>query len=288
MSVSMSIQEIYERLKVDNERVVSRITNFIKDFVSKSKKDGVVIGLSGGIDSTVTAYLCVKALGNQNIIGLIMPEANVTPEEDIKDAITVATKLNIEYHVIDITNYVKSIEALIPNADQVSKGNIRARMRMIILYYYANVKNYLVVGTGDKSELLLGYFTKYGDGASDFMPIADLYKTQVRELGKYLGVPEQITLKKSSPRLWAGQMAETELGLSYDIIDPILFALVDLRLSTKVVAERLNVNENLVKSIYSRVLSNEHKRRGPMIIQIGSRGHGIGFRIPFMSGEFSD
>ncbi len=282
----MSIQEIYQQLKVDSERVTSRITSFIKDFVIRSNRGGVVVGLSGGIDSTVTAYLCVKALGNQNVVGLIMPEANVTPEEDIKDALSVAKRLNVEYHMIDITNYAKSIEALIPNSDQVSRGNIRARIRMVILYYYANVKNYLVVGTGDKSEILLGYFTKYGDGASDFMPIADLYKTQVRELGKYLGVPDQIVLKKSSPRLWAGQMAETELVLSYDTIDPILYTLVDLRLDVKTISEKLNVSENLVRSIYNRVLSNEHKRRGPMIVQIGSRGYGVGFRIPFMSGEF--
>ncbi|MEM3715115.1 MAG: NAD+ synthase [Thermoprotei archaeon] len=281
----MSVQGAYQQLKIDSERVVSRITSFIKDFIIKSNRSGIVIGLSGGIDSTVTAYLCVKALGNKNVFGLIMPEANVTPEEDIKDALSVAKKLDIEYRIVDITNYVKNIEALIPNSDQVSRGNIRARIRMVILYYYANVKNYLVVGTGDKSEILLGYFTKYGDGASDFMPIADLYKTQVRELGKYLEVPENILLKKSSPRLWAGQMAETELGLSYDIIDPILYALVDLRLDARTVSEKLNVSEDLVRSIYNRVLSNEHKRRGPMIVQVGSRGYGIGFRIPFMSGE---
>jgi NAD+ synthase len=284
----MSIPSVLSQLNIDYEKVVSRIINFIKDFVDKSGKKGVVIGLSGGIDSTVTAYLCVKALGNQNMIGLIMPEINVTPDEDIKDALDVAKRLNIEHHIINITDFVKSIEALIPNSDVVSRGNIRARIRMVILYYYANVKDYLVVGTGDKSEVLLGYFTKYGDGASDFMPIADLYKTQVRALGKYLGVPEKITAKKSSPRLWAGQMAETELGLSYDIIDPILYYLVDLRLNVKAVAEKVGVNEEIVRSIYKRVLLNEHKRRGPMLIQVSSRAHGVGFRIPFMSGEVSE
>lgn len=276
------------QLSVDYERVVPRIINFIRDFVSKSGKKGVVVGLSGGIDSTVTAYLCVKALSSQNVIGLIMPETNVTPEEDVKDALEVAKRLNIEHHVINITDFVKGIESLIPDSDVVSKGNIRARIRMVILYYYANAKDYLVVGTGDKSEVLLGYFTKYGDGASDFMPIADLYKTQVRELGKYLGVPEKIVAKKSSPRLWAGQMAETELGLSYDIIDPILYYLIDLRLNIETVAEKVGVSEKIVRSIYNRVLINEHKRRGPMLIQVGSRAQGIGFRIPFMSGELSE
>ncbi len=284
----MSVPSLSTQLSVDYERVISRITNFIKDFVNKSGKKGVVIGLSGGIDSTVTAYLCVKSLGDQNVIGLIMPEANVTPEEDVKDALDVAKNLNIEHHIIDITSYVKSIESLIPDSDIVSKGNIRARIRMVILYYYANTKDYLVAGTGDKSEILLGYFTKYGDGASDFMPIADLYKTQVRALGKYLGIPEKIVLKKSSPRLWAGQMAETELGLSYDIIDPILYGLIDLRLNIKAVAEKVGVSEGTVRSIYNRVLLNEHKRRGPMLIQVGSRAQGIGFRVPFMSGEISE
>ncbi len=161
------------------------IVSFIKRQVEESQTDGAVLGLSGGIDSSVTAYLCVEALGSRRVMGLIMPDLRATPEEDVKDARLVASELCMETKEIDVAPihkaYMKSLE---PN--RLAEGNLRARIRMSLLYYHANLLNRLAVGTGDRSEMLLGYFTKYGDGGVDVLPIADLYKTEVRRLGEVL------------------------------------------------------------------------------------------------------
>ncbi|RLE52976.1 MAG: NAD(+) synthetase, partial [Candidatus Methanomethylicota archaeon] len=216
-------------LEINAPVVVDVISRFLRQHLSPPIS-GVVVGLSGGLDSTVTAYLCVNALGSESVLGLIMPDPEVTPKQDVDDAILVAERLGIKYYLIDISRIIKAFSNSIPNFSfeaKVPVGNLRARVRMCLLYYYANLEGRMVVGTGDKSELLLGYFTKYGDGGVDVLPIGDLYKTQVRMLGKYLGIPERIIKKPSSPRLWKGHLAEEELGLTYDIIDPILHLLVD-------------------------------------------------------------
>ena len=270
-------------LSIDYEYVTTRITNFIRWYVEKAGVRGAVIGLSGGIDSTVAAYLLVRALGSEKVIGLILPEKNSTPKEDVEDAVTVAKALGIEYKVIDITPIVESFLSVLPKADKIVIGNVKVRVRMVILYYHANMYNMLVAGTSDKSELLIGYFTKYGDGASDITPISDLYKTQVRMLAKYLEVPEKIILKKSSPRLWPGHLAEEEIGLSYELLDQILYGLVDLRMDVEDVAKKLNIGRDLVARIRERIIKNEHKRRGPMGIQVSGRGYGVGYRIPHLT-----
>ena len=202
-----------------------RVVSFIKRKVEESQADGAVLGLSGGIDSAVTAYLGVEALGSRRITGLIMPDLRATPEQDAEDAKLVASELCIETKEIDIAPihkaYLKSVE---PN--RLAEGNLRARIRMSLLYYHANLTNRLVMGTGDRSELLLGYFTKYGDGGVDILPIADLYKTEVRRLGEALGINRRIIAKRSSPRLWPGHIAESEIGMSYETIDQIFQAQV--------------------------------------------------------------
>ncbi len=265
--------------KLNYEAAVIQISNFLKKALEKARAEGYVLGLSGGIDSSVTAALAVKSV--KNLKALIMPEENVTPKEDIEDAIELCNKLAIDFKIIPI-NEIK--EKIIEKAgflgDIKSIGNLSARIRMTLLYYYANSNNLLVLGTGDKSEILMGYFTKYGDGGVDVLPIADLYKTQVRELGKYLGLSEKIITKKSSPRLWAGQEAEVELGISYDLLDKILFGLVELELSIAAIARELNIDISLVKKISERVKMNEHKRRGPIICQLGLKGVGSGYRLP--------
>jgi len=254
-------------LRINGSVVVRSIVNFIRSFIHPPI-EGVVLGLSGGIDSTVTFYLCVRALKSHRILALIMPDSEVTPSEDTDDAIAIAENFNVKYHVIDINPIVKVFSRRLPNFSfeaNVPCGNLRARIRMCILYYYANLENRLVVGTGDKSELLIGYFTKYGDGGVDILPLGDLYKTQVRMLGRYLNVPDNILRKPSSPRLWKDHLAEEELGVTYDVLDPILHLLVDEKLSEVEISEKLKVSLNLVLRVKSMVERSQHKRKLPPI-----------------------
>jgi len=263
------------------EEVEKQIGLFLKNVLENSGSKGYVIGLSGGIDSTVALYLAKRNLGNEKLLALIMPEKDVTPEEDINDAINVCEELKIDYKIIEISKikneFIKSIDLI---ADKKTIGNLSPRIRMTILYYFANYFNYLVLGTGDKSELLIGYFTKYGDGGVDVLPLGDLYKTYVRKLGKYLGIPEKIVNKKSSPRLWKGHLAEEEIGISYEILDKILYGLVELEYSIEKISEELNIEKDIIKKIKQRIIENEHKRRGPIICDLGLKGIGIGYRLP--------
>ena len=257
-------------LKVDFDRVSKVIQDFIRDYIYSTGCKGVVIGLSGGIDSSVTAYLTVKAIGKENVLGLIMPY-RTTPKEDIEDALTIANTLGIKYYIIDITGIRDSFAKLLPEfneEERIPTGNLLPRIRMTILYYYANKYNYIVVGTSDKSELLLGYFTKYGDGGVDILPIGCLYKTQVRALGKYLGIPGRIIAKPSSPRLWPGHLAEEELGFKYEDVDPVLYALFDLKLPIEETVYKTGKSIEFVKKIYEIVQKNEHKRKTPPVPSI--------------------
>ncbi|HJU60203.1 MAG TPA: NAD+ synthase [Nitrososphaeraceae archaeon] len=197
------------------------ITDFIRNEVTTSNSQGVVLGLSGGIDSSVALYLATKALGNNKVSGLILPDKKVSRQSDIDDAIELSQKVAINYHVIDITEIKQKYMDILP-LEKISIGNLTARIRMNFIYYYANIEHKLVLGTSDKSELMIGYFTKFGDGAADILPLADIYKTEVRELAKYLNLPKKILLKKSSPSLWKDQTAEDEIGMEYEKIDTIL------------------------------------------------------------------
>jgi len=244
---------------LDFELVARRIEEFIRRKVSEAGASGVVLGLSGGLDSSTAAYLAVRALGRGSVLGLLLPDSRVTPPSDIEDARAVADALDIETIYIDIASIHRAyMEYLEPH--RLAEGNLRARIRMCILYYYANLLNRLVLGTGDRSEVLLGYFTKYGDGGVDIQPLAGLYKTQVRALAAYLGVPKQIVAKRSSPRLWAGQMAEDELGLSYEDIDRILYSVFDLKMVVEEVSRSLGLPMDKVLSVLNRHQTTEHKR----------------------------
>lgn len=244
-----------------------KIVSFIKNKVEETKLEGVVVGLSGGIDSTVTCYLCVEALGSKNVLALIMPDLRVTPQEDVDDASEVADELSIKKKVIDIApihrTFMKFLE---PNL--IAEGNLRARIRMSLLYYHANLTNRLVCGTGDKSELLLGYFTKYGDGGVDLLPLGDLYKTEVRRLGEILGVNRKIVSKQSSPRLWYGQTAESEIGLSYEKIDTILISYFEDNYDMATISKKFNIPYTQVEKIIDMCKNNEHKRKQPEICSI--------------------
>jgi len=267
------------------DAALSRILEFIKDKVHDAGLSGVVIGLSGGVDSSVTVTLAVKALNKDKVHGLILPDKRTTPKEDIDDAIEIAKNLGIKFHIIEISKVYDSLADLMPfysPDNNIANGNIRARIRMIMLYYYANINRLMVCGTSDKSELLLGYYTKYGDGGSDILPIGDLYKTQVRILAKKLGLPEKIYSKPSSPRLWPGQTAENELGLSYEIIDTILFYYFNLRMDIDKIHLETEIPRDLIIKIIKRVLVNEHKRMTPPIPKISGISISTDWWMPYM------
>lgn len=250
----------------DFHTLSKRIERFISNYLANSSAKGVIIGLSGGLDSAVVLKLTVNALGPTNVLGLVMP-SDTTPKEDTSDAIDHAKSLGVRYLIIDINPLLAKYSEILPE-DKKARGNLMARIRTNILYYHANVNNYIVVGTSDKSELYLGYFTKFGDGAADIMPIANLYKTQVRGLGKSLKIPEAIVKKKSSPRLWDNHLAEDEIGMDYETIDPILHLLVDKKMKPKAAAKKLGVSEKQVNTIKEMMEKSLHKREMPAISKL--------------------
>lgn len=204
------------------EKHIDNIAKWIQQKVEEAKVDGVVIGLSGGVDSTVTAALAVKALGRDKVLGIIMPcESN---SNDMTDAISVARILDIDVKRINLTkvfwDFLYQINQKIGFIkNSLTSANIKARLRMTALYAFANEKNYFVIGTTNKSEMILGYFTKYGDGGVDIEPIADYYKTEIKQIGYELGLPEKLIERVPSAGLWNGQSDENELGFSYDEFD---------------------------------------------------------------------
>ncbi len=251
----------------DWNEVINRITSFIKQKVDEADAKGVVVGISGGIDSAVVSFLCVRALGWDRVLGLIMPEKGVTPEEDVNDALKICKMLGIEYKVIEINPVIDVFLKILGRNDDIAVANIKPRVRMIINYYHANSRKMLVAGTGNKSELMVGYFTKYGDGGVDILPIGDLYKTEVFQLAKYLGVPEKIINKKPSAGLWKGQTDEEELRISYSKLDAILKAIErDIELTK--IPEIAGVKEDEVNRVVQMIQNSKHKREMPPIVEL--------------------
>jgi len=276
----MSVQSVLRELKDVNYSVISEyIIRRISEYISESGKNGGIIGLSGGIDSSVTTVLLSKA--TQNYFILLMPSSS-TPQKDMEDARKIINMIgaNNKYKIINIDPILESFKNEIKTNDKLVLGNIKARIRMVLLYAYAQIMNYLVIGTGDKSELLLGYFTKYGDGGVDILPIGDLYKTQVRELGRYLGLPEDIVTKPSSPALWEGQTAEGELGVSYDIIDAVLYLRVEKMMDINSIAKELQIDAEIVSKIDRMVKTSQHKRLPPEIFRLSGRAINSDWRYP--------
>ena len=272
-----------ELLKIRPELVEKLIARFIRDYVASVGARGLVIGLSGGLDSSTTAHLAVRALGPKRVMALVMPEEETYDPGAIKDARAVAEQLGIEVEFVDITPVLKAIYGALPaynpSAD-MARANLKPRVRMLCLYYYANRFGYLVCGATDKSEAMLGYYTKWGDGAADIEPIMDLFKTQVRQLARHLGVPEEIIKKPPTPALLPGQTAEGELGLSYDVLDLVLYGLEHF-IPPERIAEDVGLPLEAVMAVRERWLANEHKRRAPITIKLAYRSVGHDFRLPY-------
>ena len=257
---------------VNPKKCVDVISGFIKERIGESKKDGLVLGLSGGLDSSTAAYISARALDKDRILGLIMPSA-ITSANDVEDALTVVRNLQIRKEIIHIDDMIEQFSALtIPKSSQnhlkLAKANLNARIRMLILYYHANSMNRLVLGTGNKSELLVGYFTKHGDGGVDLLPLGDFYKTDVNHIATYLKVPDEIINKPPTAGLWYGQTDEKELGIAYNLLDKILYLLVDKHLKFHQVAEMLEIPLEEVLRINNMMKSSEHKLVPPPIPQI--------------------
>jgi len=250
----------------DQEKTAGLISSFIDEKMKESQTSGVVIGLSGGLDSSTTAYLCAKTIKSDQILGIIMPTVT-TPSDDIEDAVIVAEALGIEYEIIHVDDLIAPFTDLCihtkdkGNLDHrdIANANIKARIRMMILYYHANDLNRLVVGTGNRTELLVGYYTKYGDGGVDILPIGDLYKTEVRLLASQIGVPLEIIKKPPTAGLWAGQTDEEELGIKYEILDKILYLMVDKNLDDNEIAQKLKIPINEVLRIKMKINNSQHK-----------------------------
>ena len=245
--------------------ITNCIIDFIRNEVTTADSQGVVLGLSGGIDSSVALYLATKALGNNRVLGLILPDKKVSQQNDIDDAIELSQKVGINYHIIDITEIKQKYIDRLPK-EKISIGNLTARIRMNFIYYYANIEHKLVLGTSDKSELMIGYFTKFGDGAADILPLADIYKTEVRKLAKYLNLPKKILLKKSSPSLWKDQTAEDEIGMNYEKIDTILKNLAEnISENTNKYLLKKGIDKNDILFVKHLLSKNKHKITLPKI-----------------------
>jgi len=269
-------------LEIDFSEAQERICRFIKEYLVNVGAKGIVLGLSGGIDSGTIAALSSLAVGGENVLGLILPERENFNQKDIDDAKVVAAQFHLETQVGDMSSTLSGLYGAIPvfdQSDRLCKGNIKARTRMIYLYYYANKQNRIVCGSSDKSETMMGYFTKWGDAAADIAPIMDLYKTQVRKLALHLGISKELASKPSTPALWPNQTAESELGIDYETLDLILYGL-ERFMAPEEIINQLAVEKTLVDRVKSRWLANEHKRRMPLAPKIGYRSVGNDFRLP--------
>ena len=279
MSAPASLSDpVFPPLQINPELVRGILVGFIQNEVRKVGFERVVLGVSGGVDSSLVATLAAQGLGPKNVLGVIMPYRLSDPKSR-SDALEVIKQLGIEQLEIDISPQVDAYFAPFPDADQKRRGNKMARERMTILYDQSWAWRALVIGTSNKTELLLGYGTIYGDMASAINPIGDLYKTQVWQLADAVGVPTAIVQKAPSADLWAGQSDETELGFQYRMIDQLLYYLVDRRYSIQQL-KRQGFDQAFITDIVRRVRENQYKRRLPVIAKLSSRTIDRDFRYP--------
>lgn len=256
-------------MKLDYKVITKVLTNFINNETTKIGLNNVVIGLSGGIDSALSATLGVKALGPKNIFLYYLPY-KTSSEQSRADARSVADFLGVQLHEIDISGYTDEFLKKAGDMSNLRKGNVMARMRMVTLFDQSAKIGGIVLGTSNKTELLLGYGTWYGDLASAINPIGDLYKTQVWELAEYLNIPKGIISKKPTADLWEGQTDEDELGFSYEKVDKLLYKMIDERYTKDDLISE-GFEEVFITQIYERIRKNQFKRQLPVIAKIGFR-----------------
>ncbi len=263
-------------LKINPESVSKILERFLKQEMAKIGINSAVLGLSGGVDSAVVAALLSRAIGPENVHAILMPFRESNPDSQLH-AELVAGQLSIHRHMRDISPMVDAFFKDDPNADVVRKGNKMARERMCVLYDYSARFSALVIGTSNKTELLLGYGTVFGDMASAINPIGDLYKTHIWQLAEYLNIPEEIVKKAPSADLWVGQTDEEELGYTYQEIDQLLYYLVDLRYPDEILQE-LGYKLQTIRDIKDRIQKNQFKRRPPVIAKLTNRTINQDFR----------
>ncbi|MCK4724509.1 MAG: NAD+ synthase [Anaerolineales bacterium] len=267
--------QIMSDLRINTELATKILTGFIHTEVTRAGFNRAVIGLSGGVDSTLSCFLAAKALGPDNVLAVCMPYKN-SSSESLEHAQLVINQLGVKDRTIAITEIVDPLFELLPDATQLRRGNIMARVRMAILFDQSESFHGLVVGTGNKTEILLGYTTLYGDSASALNPIGDLYKTQVRQLALSLGVPEVIVKKPPSADLWPGQTDEDELGFTYEQADNLLYLLIDQRYSPADCVSA-GFSESFVSTVIERIRRNHFKRVLPPIAKLTNRTIGYDF-----------
>ncbi len=266
---------LLSRLKINTRLAEDILTRFIRHEVYSNGFKRVVVGLSGGIDSALSTYLAARALGPENVLAIRMPYRTSSPNS-LADAQAVIDALGVQSETVDITPMVEPLFERFSDMNHVRRGNIMARQRMIILYDQSMAFGGLVVGTSNKTEMLLGYSTIYGDSAAAMQPIADLYKCQVRQLAAAMGVPDSILHKAPSADLWEGQTDEAELGYSYDTADQLLYLLIDERYSIQACVEE-GFEREFVEQIWQRVKRNHYKRTQPNIAKLSKRTIGVDF-----------
>lgn len=262
-------------LTIDTDLARKILVGFLKSEITRTGYEHAVINLSGGIDSALSCFLAAEALGPENVLAIRLPY-RTSSKDSLEDAQRVIDATGVQSITVEITDMVEPLFAKFPDMDNMRKGNIMARERMIVLYDQSVAFRGLAVGTGNKTEILLGYTTLYGDAANALNPIGDLYKTQVRQLSRAMGVPESIINKAPSADLWTGQTDEGELGFTYAEVDLLLYLLVDQRYTPQECVEA-GFAEAFVKAVVERVRRNHFKRVLPPIAKLSNRTIGYDF-----------
>ena len=265
-------------LTLDLEKTRDMLVNFLRDEVHKIGFKKVILGLSGGIDSALVAFLAVEAFGAENVYTVMMPY-KTSSKESVEHAELVVKATGIHTKKVEITPMVEPYFAMNEDMSSLRKGNMMARTRMNVLFDNSAKEGALVLGTSNRTEILLGYSTQFGDSASAINPIGDLYKAQVWALSEFMGVPKEVIDKKPSADLWEGQTDEQELGFSYRMADEILYYLTDERMRPEEVAA-LGYDENIIKSVIRRMKTAQYKRKLPVIANVSGRGMGTDFKYP--------